>query len=107
MDRYRAVRSELRSGLLGLDVALPALRPRPVGCPSVRAGAMLSVRAQWRLPSGGIGARGFRIVAPLLSLAATVLPLIRSARLRRSSHAAREHTIRRGARAPCRLTNCS
>jgi hypothetical protein len=31
--------------------------------------------------SGGIGARGFRIVAPLLSLAATVLPLIGYGRL--------------------------
>jgi hypothetical protein len=32
-----------------------------------------------RSPSGGIGARGFRIAAPLLNLAATVLPLMASA----------------------------
>jgi len=46
---------------------------------------MLSVRAQWRWPAGGIGVRGFRVAAPLLSLAATVLPLVRSAHTVRSA----------------------
>jgi hypothetical protein len=45
--------------------------------------------------SGRIGARGFRIGAPLLSLAASVLPLIGYGRLTRRCfiHGVREHDL--------------
>ena len=46
----------------------------------LRSGRRGAVRqGAWRSRSGGIGARGFRITAPLLNLAATVLPLMASA----------------------------
>ena len=48
-----------------------------------------------RALSGGIGARRFRIGLPLFSLAASVLPLIGSGRLKQRviTHGAREHDL--------------
>src|ERR1017187_5096826 len=61
-----------------------------------RAGAVPARPGRMRSLSGGIGARGFRIGALLLSLAATVLSLIGHGRLRRSSRTVRGRTIHHG-----------
>ena len=72
------------------DVALVTMLLAPV-TPPIRSGTYLppplrsgrsgAVRqGATRSRSGRIGARGFRIAAPLLSLAATVLPLMASGR---------------------------
>ncbi len=75
-----------------LALIVPSSWPGTCPAPFDRAGVVPARPGAMRSLSGGIGARGFRIAAPLLSLTATVLPLMASGRPKRSSPIVRGST---------------
>jgi hypothetical protein len=83
LGRRRPMLVTVRRDVGSVTMLLAVTAPSGLACRRpLRSGRRGAVRqGAWRSRSGGIGARGFRITAPLLSLAATVLPLMASSRV--------------------------